>query len=102
MFENYFQDLFLSGLVDISTELPAYCVSYVSEMVSLFVPRILNTSSFSCAVCWHANIVADINELSLPKTCQMDFPDPNDLLNFKLSICPDEVIWFNCSYCSYL
>jgi len=51
MFENYFQDLFLSRLVDISTELPAYCVSYVSEMVSLFVPRILNTSSFSCAVC---------------------------------------------------
>jgi len=36
--------------------------------------------------------VADINELSLPKTCQIDFPDPNDLLTFKLSICPDEVI----------
>jgi len=39
-----------------------------------------------------AIIVADINELSLPKTCQIDFPDPNDLLTFKLSICPDEVI----------
>jgi len=37
------------------------------------------------------NLCTDINELSLPKTCQIDFPDPNDLLTFKLSICPDEV-----------
>ena len=35
----------------------------------------------------------DLAELNLPKTCQMDFPDPNDLLNFKLVISPDEVIW---------
>ena len=34
---------------------------------------------------------SDINELSLPKTCQMDLPDPDDLLNFKLIIAPDEV-----------
>ena len=33
----------------------------------------------------------DLAELNLPKTCHMDFPDPNDLLNFKLVICPDEV-----------
>ena len=33
----------------------------------------------------------DIAELNLPKTCQLDFPDPDDLLNFKLIICPDEV-----------
>lgn len=33
----------------------------------------------------------DINELSLPKTCQIVFPDPDDLLTFKLTICPDEV-----------
>lgn len=32
----------------------------------------------------------DINELTLPKTCATDFPDPDDLLNFKLIICPDE------------
>jgi ubiquitin-conjugating enzyme E2 M len=38
-------------------------------------------------------ITKDINELSLPKTCQIDFPDPNDLLNFKLVICPDEGIY---------
>lgn len=33
---------------------------------------------------------ADINDLSLPKTCNVDFPDPDDLLTFKLIICPDE------------
>ncbi|XP_013111281.1 nedd8-conjugating enzyme UbcE2M [Stomoxys calcitrans] len=35
-------------------------------------------------------IQKDINELTLPKTCSMDFPDQDDLLNFKLIICPDE------------
>ena len=35
-------------------------------------------------------ITKDINELELPKTCSMEFPDPNDLLNFKLTISPDE------------
>ena len=33
----------------------------------------------------------DINELNLPKTCSTKFDDPDDLLNFKLSIAPDEV-----------
>ncbi|KAG0729689.1 NEDD8-conjugating enzyme Ubc12 [Chionoecetes opilio] len=32
----------------------------------------------------------DINELTLPKTCDTEFPDPDDLLTFKLIICPDE------------
>lgn len=32
----------------------------------------------------------DLNELNLPKTCTTEFPDPDDLLNFKLIICPDE------------
>lgn len=32
----------------------------------------------------------DINELNLPKTCSTEFPDPDDLLTFKLIICPDE------------
>ncbi|KTG06706.1 hypothetical protein cypCar_00023327 [Cyprinus carpio] len=36
-------------------------------------------------------IQKDINELNLPKTCEMVFPDPDDLLNFKLIISPDEV-----------
>jgi ubiquitin-conjugating enzyme E2 M len=35
-------------------------------------------------------ITKDINELTLPKNCQMQ-PDPDgDLLNFKIIICPDE------------
>lgn len=35
--------------------------------------------------------VADINELNLPKTCEINFPDDDDLLNFRLIISPDEV-----------
>jgi len=35
-------------------------------------------------------ITKDINELNLPKTCTTDFPDPDNLLAFKLIICPDE------------
>ncbi|XP_043851343.1 NEDD8-conjugating enzyme Ubc12 isoform X2 [Dromiciops gliroides] len=35
-------------------------------------------------------IQKDINELNLPKTCEIDFSDQDDLLNFKLVICPDE------------
>ncbi|KAF4529730.1 hypothetical protein B566_EDAN017734 [Ephemera danica] len=31
-----------------------------------------------------------LNELNLPKTCDTEFPDPDDLLNFKLIISPDE------------
>ena len=33
----------------------------------------------------------DIAELNLPKTCKTDFANPDDLLNFKLIIMPDEV-----------
>ena len=29
--------------------------------------------------------------MSLPGTCDVDFPDPNDLMNFKLIVMPDEV-----------
>ena len=43
----------------------------------------------SCNINYH--LCLDIAELNLPKTCQLDFPDPDDLLNFKLIICPDEV-----------
>ena len=32
-----------------------------------------------------------MNELELPKTCKTEFPDVDDLLNFKLIIYPDEV-----------
>ena len=33
--------------------------------------------------------------MNLPKTCSTDFPDPDDLLNFKLVICPDEGFYKN-------
>jgi ubiquitin-conjugating enzyme E2 M len=36
-------------------------------------------------------ITKDMNELTLPNTCKLDFPDKDDFLNFKLVICPDEV-----------
>jgi len=39
---------------------------------------------------WAVFLPPDINELNLPNTCATDFPDPNDLLNFKLIISPDE------------
>ncbi|KAH9366325.1 hypothetical protein HPB48_006223 [Haemaphysalis longicornis] len=35
-------------------------------------------------------ITKDIHELHLPATCELEFPDPDDLLNFKLVMCPDE------------
>ena len=39
--------------------------------------------------------VQDINELELPKTCKTEFPDPDDLLSFKLMIFPDEGFYRN-------
>eukprot|EP00126_Sphaerothecum_destruens_P015102 Sdes_comp9018_c0_seq1m439 len=35
-------------------------------------------------------IQKDINDLELPNTCTVDFPNPDDLLNFTLTISPDE------------
>lgn len=57
---------------------PVPALSTLLSHSSLFVP-------FLCC----AN--PDINELNLPKTCDISFSDPDDLLNFKLVICPDEV-----------
>jgi ubiquitin-conjugating enzyme E2 M len=37
----------------------------------------------------------DLSELQLPKTCQTEFPDKDDLLNFKLAIQPDEGFYKN-------
>ena len=34
--------------------------------------------------------VKDFNELELPKTCNIDFEDPDDFFNFRLRIVPDE------------
>lgn len=35
-------------------------------------------------------IRADLTELDLPSTMKTTFPDPADLLNFTLTITPDE------------
>jgi len=35
-------------------------------------------------------VTKDINELDLPSTCKTEFEDPDNLLNFKLIICPDQ------------
>jgi ubiquitin-conjugating enzyme E2 M len=51
-------------------------------------PRPGNQKKASAA---QLRITKDINELNLPKTCTTEFPDPDDLLSFKLVICPDEV-----------
>ncbi|KAG1754899.1 ubiquitin-conjugating enzyme/RWD-like protein [Suillus paluster] len=44
----------------------------------------------------------DLTELDLPSTMKTDFPDPNDLLNFTLTITPDEGMYkggaFNFSF----
>ena len=37
----------------------------------------------------------DLSELQLPRTCQTEFADPDDLLNFKLTIQPDEGFYKN-------
>lgn len=44
-----------------------------------------------CWILMHGVLLfLDINELNLPKTCNTEFPDPDDLLQFKLIISPDE------------
>ena len=35
-------------------------------------------------------LIPDLTELELPETMKTEFPDPTDVLNFKLSITPDE------------
>ncbi|CAL1285556.1 unnamed protein product [Larinioides sclopetarius] len=47
-------------------------------------------SSKSSAAAALLRITKDINDLKLPKTCSVNFPDPNNLFSFKLTITPDE------------
>jgi len=35
----------------------------------------------------------EMNELDLPKNCFISFPDKNDLLNFQVTITPDDGFW---------
>ena len=47
-------------------------------------------SSFAHTVHRSRPLPLDLTELDLPSTMKTHFPDPNDLLNFTLTICPDE------------
>ena len=40
----------------------------------------------------------ELSELELPKSCKIEFPDPNDLMNFHVTICPDEGFWKDARY----
>ncbi|KAJ9051204.1 NEDD8-conjugating protein ubc12 [Entomophthora muscae] len=40
----------------------------------------------------------DLSELDLPSTMKTHFPDPEDLLNFELTITPDEGFYINGSF----
>lgn len=57
------------------------------------LPPIGDVAGASAVVGHNCNgtFISDIAELNLPKTCQIEFPDPDDLLNFKIVISPDEV-----------
>lgn len=48
------------------------------------------TSSKKRATAAQLRIQRDITEMELPKTCETEFPDPDDLLNFRMVISPDE------------
>lgn len=62
----------------------------MSDIDTLYFQSLLPLTTyvidFSVPLC-----VSDINELNLPKTCEINFPDDDDLLNFRLIISPDEV-----------
>jgi hypothetical protein len=43
--------------------------------------------------------IVDLTELDLPSTMKTNFPDPADLLNFTLTITPDEGVYAIRWYC---
>ena len=90
----------VKDLPNVNSVLFLKCVSFVvSWIFNAVVKELMDAGSLTFHVtllrqCWSTKrfFLSDINELSLPKTCQVDFPDPDDLLSFKLIISPDEVI----------
>ena len=78
-----------------SSSTPSNAASKKSSAAQLritkgFISVFLPSRSFVCKNSIILNTNKDMNELTLPTTCQLDFPDKDDLLNFKLIICPDE------------
>jgi len=70
----------------------------ISKMLNLFSLKTnkeadgssQNASRGRRATAAQLRITKDLSELELPKTCKTEFEDPDDLLNFRLIISPDE------------
>lgn len=56
----------------------------------------VNQKKVSAAV---LRVQKDLNDLNLPKTCKVDFSDPDDLLNFKMTLIPDEGFYRGGKFC---
>ena len=41
---------------------------------------------------------SELSDLDLPNQCKIDFPDKNDLMNFRITIRPDEGFWRNSNF----
>ena len=74
------------------TEL-SYFIYQTKDKITVAVPIFLSHLMWSLLL---SLVLSDINELNLPKTCEINFPDDDDLLNFRLIISPDEVCLFVC------
>ncbi|KAG9511260.1 NEDD8-conjugating enzyme Ubc12, partial [Fragariocoptes setiger] len=63
-------------------------------MINLFSMRNqkkdAHNSGGSKASAAHLRVTKDLAEMSLPRTCKLEFPDQDDLLNFRLIVLPDE------------
>lgn len=68
----------MKGKISFSTGFLIFTLSFINQEFEV------NSRSFIFSF-------LDVNELNLPKTCQLEHPDPDDLLSFKITICPDEV-----------
>lgn len=90
---GFFSNLFLLLLFDCLLEFTCVCVC-MCACATLRISSLFNPLSFflyfSHSFCLSQSVQIDINDLNLPKTCTTEFPDPDDLLTFKLIICPDE------------
>jgi ubiquitin-conjugating enzyme E2 M len=43
-------------------------------------------------------IQSELTELDLPPRASIDFPDPKNLMEFRVTLCPDEGYWKNAKY----
>lgn len=67
-----------------------------------FACRKVRVAGIVCVVCSMDMLTlrplpTDLTELDLPSTMKMHFPDPANLLNFTLTVIPDEGMSFDSS-----